>query len=106
LLLTTTGSKTGNTTTTPLIYGEDNGRYLIVASKGGAAKHPMWYTNLAKNPGVEIQVMDTTIAGTARTARPDEKPALWQKMATLFPNYNEYQAKTEREIPLVIIEPS
>ncbi len=105
LLLTTTGKKSGKKTTTPLIYGTDGDRYLIVASKGGAAKHPMWYTNLDANPDVEILVKDKTIAGKARTAGPEEKPALWKKMAALFPNYDEYQQKTDREIPVVIIEP-
>lgn len=106
LLLTTTGSKSGEKTTTPLIYGQDGDRYLVVASKGGAPKHPMWYTNLAANPDVEVQVKDEKLAGKARAAAPDEKPALWEKMAAIWPAYNEYQEKTDRDIPVVIIEPA
>jgi deazaflavin-dependent oxidoreductase (nitroreductase family) len=105
LLLTTIGSKSGKKTTTPLIYGRDGDNYLVVASKGGAATHPMWYTNLAANPDVEIQVKDEVIAGKARTANESEKPALWKSMAKIWPAYNEYQEKTARDIPVVIIEP-
>jgi deazaflavin-dependent oxidoreductase (nitroreductase family) len=106
LLLTTTGRRTGKQTTTPLIYGRDGDRYLVVASKGGAPGHPMWYTNLAANPGVEIQLKGDSFKATARTASPEEKPALWEKMAAIWPAYNEYQQRTARKIPLVIIDRS
>lgn len=104
LLLTTKGSRSGKATTTPLIYGRDGDRHLVVASKGGAAKHPMWYTNLVANPEVEVQVKDEKFRATARAAAPDEKPALWETMAAIWPAYNEYQERTEREIPVVILE--
>jgi deazaflavin-dependent oxidoreductase (nitroreductase family) len=104
LLLTTTGKKSGQQTTTPLIYGRDGERLLVVASKGGAPRHPMWYTNLAANPDVEVQVKDERYRAKARTAGPDEKPKLWETMAAIWPAYNDYQQRTERQIPVVIIE--
>ena len=104
LLLTTTGRKSGDKITTPLIYGENDGRYLIVASMGGAPKHPAWYLNLDADGGVGIQVKGDRFDATARTANDEEKPALWEQMAKLFPNYLEYQGKTSRQIPVVIIE--
>lgn len=104
LLLTTTGRKSGQPQLLPLIYGEDNGRYIIVASKGGAPGHPAWYLNLAANPTVEVQVMADRFTATARTASPEEKPALWDLMAKIWPAYNDYQQKTTRDIPVVILE--
>jgi len=104
LLLTTKGQRTGQPYETPLIYGTDGDRYLIVASRGGAVKHPQWYRNLRANPEVELQVQAERFKARARTATPEEKPALWKKMADIFPNYNEYQARTKREIPVVILE--
>ena len=104
LLLTTKGAKTGKPYTTPLIYGKDGDRYLIVASNGGAPKNPQWYRNLAADPEIEVQVKDDKFRARARTASPEEKPPLWEKMAAIWPAYNDYQQKTEREIPVVIIE--
>ena len=104
LLLTTTGRKSGQPQLLPLIYGEDNGRYIIVASKGGAPGHPAWYLNLAANPSVEVQVKADRFRANARTATAEEKPALWELMARIWPAYNDYQAKTTREIPIVILE--
>lgn len=104
LLLTTTGTRTGQPYTTPLIYGTDAGRYLIVASKGGAAADPQWYRNLVAQPEVSVQVAADRFAARARTATPAEKPALWEQMAAIWPAYNEYQAKTDRDIPVVILE--
>ena len=104
LLLTTTGRKTGAETATPLIYGEHEGRYLIIASRGGAPEHPQWYRNLSANPSVGVQVKADKFRATARTAGPEEKPALWRLMAEIYPPYDEYQARTEREIPVVILE--
>ena len=104
LLLTTTGRKSGDKIQTPLIYGENDGRYLLVASMGGAPKHPAWYLNLDADKSVSIQVMGDKFEAKARTANAEEKPALWEQMAKLFPNYTEYQGKTTREIPVVIIE--
>lgn len=104
LLLTTTGRKSGEPYTTPLIYGEDAGRYVVVASRGGAPSHPQWYRNLDANPSVGLQVAARKFQATARTASPDEKPTLWALMTGIYPPYDEYQAATEREIPVVILE--
>ena len=104
LLLTTTGRRTGKSYITPLIYGEDSGRYLIVASRGGAPEHPQWYQNLVANPDVEVQVRADRFRARARTATPEEKPALWKLMARIWPAYNDYQTRTTREIPVVILE--
>lgn len=104
LLLTTTGRSTGQPRLTPLIYGKDGDRYLIVASRGGAPDHPHWYKNLVANPAVKLQVGAERFAARARTANAAEKPALWSAMTQVWPGYDEYQAKTSREIPVVILE--
>jgi deazaflavin-dependent oxidoreductase (nitroreductase family) len=104
LLLTTTGRRSGESRTTPLIYGRDGDRYLVVASRGGAPKHPSWYENLVARPLVQVQVMADRFQARARTATAVEKPALWKKMTAIWPPYDEYQARTTREIPLVILE--
>ena len=104
LLLTTTGRRSGQTRTTPLIYGRDGDRYLVVASRGGAPTHPSWYENLAAQPLVQVQVMADRFKARARTATAAEKPALWKTMAAIWPPYDEYQARTPREIPVVILE--
>lgn len=105
LLLTTIGRTTGEPLLLPLIYGRDGANYVVVGSRGGAANHPGWYKNLAVNPEVDVQVGAERFRALARTASPEEKPRLWDEMARIWPAYNEYQAKTEREIPVVIIEP-
>ncbi|HLE95247.1 MAG TPA: nitroreductase family deazaflavin-dependent oxidoreductase [Acidimicrobiia bacterium] len=104
LLLTTRGRKTGRLHRTALIYGVDGNRYLVVASVGGAAENPSWYLNLVQNPEVELQVGADKFTARARTAGADEKPRLWRLMASIWPDYDRYQAKTEREIPVVILE--
>ena len=104
LLLTTTGRRSGQPRTTPLIYGRAGDKYLIVASRGGAPKHPSWYENLVANPLVQVQVMSDRFKARARTATAAEKPALWKTMATIWPPYDEYQQRTTREIPVVILE--
>ncbi|MEA9983767.1 MULTISPECIES: nitroreductase family deazaflavin-dependent oxidoreductase [Subtercola] len=104
LLLTTKGRKSGVWRRTALIHGEDDGRQIIVASLGGAPKHPVWYLNLVENPEVYLQVKAERFHGVARTATADEKPALWQKMVEIYPDYAEYQVKTDRDIPVVIID--
>jgi deazaflavin-dependent oxidoreductase (nitroreductase family) len=104
LLLTTKGRKSGKDYTTPLIFGEDNGRYLIVASRGGAPAHPQWYLNLAANPEVGLQVKGDKFKARARTADDAEKPALWKTMTAIWPAYDEYQTRTQRTIPLVVLE--
>ncbi len=105
LLLTTTGRKTGKQRTTPLLYGEDAGRYVIVASVGGAPKHPAWYLNLSGNADATVQVGSREIAVQADTAPADERARLWTLMTGMYPGYDEYQAKTSREIPVVTLTP-
>jgi len=105
LLLTTTGRNSGEERTTPLIYqpvGED--AYAIVASKGGSDQPPAWYRNLEADPNVEVQIKGDRFAAMARTATPDEKPDLWKTMAATWPAYDDYQRRTEREIPVVVLE--
>ncbi len=104
LLLTTKGRKTGEPRTTPLIYAEDGDRYVIVASKGGAPENPGWYENLSKNPEVELQVLDEVFPAHARTAEGEERERLWRKANEVWQHYDEYQTKTEREIPVVVLE--
>ncbi|HEY7619009.1 MAG TPA: nitroreductase family deazaflavin-dependent oxidoreductase [Solirubrobacteraceae bacterium] len=104
LLITTTGRRSGEPRTTPLIYGRNGDDYLIVASKGGAAEPPAWYRNLSSDPHVNVQVKADKFAARARTASPDEKAGLWRTMTEIWPAYDEYQAKTEREIPVVVLE--
>jgi deazaflavin-dependent oxidoreductase (nitroreductase family) len=104
LLLTTKGRSSGREYTHPLIYREFDGDYLIVASKGGADDPPAWYLNLQADPNVTVQVRDDVFAARARTATPEEKPAMWKTMAEAWPDYDDYQAKTSREIPVVVLE--
>jgi deazaflavin-dependent oxidoreductase (nitroreductase family) len=105
LLLNTTGRRSGKRRTHPLIYGRHGDDYLVVASKGGAPEHPDWYLNLTENPQVEIQVRADVIKAHARTATPNEKPELWSIMTGEWPAYDAYQKKTDREIPVVVLEP-
>jgi deazaflavin-dependent oxidoreductase (nitroreductase family) len=88
----------------PLIYGEADGKYVIVASKGGAPQHPGWYLNLTAQPTVEVQVLADKFRATARTATGEERARLWKMMAAIYPPYDAYQAKTQREIPVVVLE--
>jgi deazaflavin-dependent oxidoreductase (nitroreductase family) len=104
LLLTTTGRKSGAPLTLPLIYGRDGERTVVVASRGGAPDHPAWYQNLAANPRVRVQIAADKFAATARTAAGEERARLWQAMAKIWPAYEEYRAKTTREIPVVVLE--
>jgi deazaflavin-dependent oxidoreductase (nitroreductase family) len=106
LLLTTTGRRTGRLITTPLIYGKDGSRYFIVASRGGSHDHPNWYLNLNVHPTVEVQVLASKFQAEARTARNDEKWHLWSIMARIWPAYDDYQSRTTRLIPVVILEPT
>lgn len=105
LLLTTTGRKSGEPRTTPLIFGRDGDDYLVVASMGGAPTHPQWYLNLAANTRAKIQVKADDISVESRTAKVDEKPRLWGIMRDIWPNYDVYQSRTDREIPLVVLTP-
>ena len=106
LLLTTTRRKSGEQRTTPLIYGRHDGTYLIVASKGGSDEPPAWYRNLERSPTVEVQVKGERFSARARDAGPEEKPALWRLMTEQWPDYDAYQRNTEREIPVVVLEPA
>lgn len=103
LLLTTVGRKSGQARRTPLIYGQDGDRYLIVASKGGTDAPPEWYLNLQSDPQVRLQVGAEIFDATAGTASPEDKARLWPTMTAIWPDYDEYQKKTEREIPIVIL---
>jgi deazaflavin-dependent oxidoreductase (nitroreductase family) len=106
LLLTTVGRRSGQSITLPLIYGQDGPRYVVVASKGGAPAHPAWYLNLAAHRQVEVQVGDRTFPAMARTASGEERRRLWGLMADIYPPYDDYQRKTAREIPVVVLEPA
>jgi deazaflavin-dependent oxidoreductase (nitroreductase family) len=105
LLLTTTGRKSGEKFIFPLFYGEDGGKYFVVASKGGAPEHPGWYRNMLANPEVEVQVGTHKLKAHARTVTGEERARLWQKSLKFWPPYADYQQKTEREIPVVVLEP-
>jgi deazaflavin-dependent oxidoreductase (nitroreductase family) len=104
LLLTTTGRSSGAAQQLPLIYGMDGDRYVIVASRGGAPDHPGWYKNLLAKPDVSLQVAAERFRARARSATGDERTRLWQVMAKIWPAYDEYQAKTSRQIPVVVLE--
>jgi deazaflavin-dependent oxidoreductase (nitroreductase family) len=106
LLLHTRGRRSGKEYVSPLIFREYEGKYLIVASKGGAPEPPDWYLNLEADPEVTVQIKDETFTAKARTADPEEKPAMWQHMVEVWPDYDEYQKKTDREIPVVVLERS
>jgi deazaflavin-dependent oxidoreductase (nitroreductase family) len=104
LILTTTGRKSGELRPMALIYGQHGDDYLVVASKGGAPQHPAWYLNLDANPDVDVQVWGDKFKAHARTATPEEKQELWPIMTKEWPSYDEYQTKTDRQIPLVVLE--
>jgi deazaflavin-dependent oxidoreductase (nitroreductase family) len=106
LLLTTRGRNTGEPRTSALIFGRHGDDYLVVASMGGAPKHPLWYRNLLAEARAEIQVKGEHIEVEARTASPDEKPGLWKIMTDVWPNYDVYQSRTDRDIPVVVLSPS
>lgn len=104
LILTTTGRQSGRPRSTPLIYGQDGENFVVVASKGGDDEHPGWYLNLTAEPRVEVQVRGDRFPALARTATPEEKPRLWQMMVGRWPAYADYQQRTKREIPVVVLE--
>ncbi len=104
LLLTTTGRKSGRQITTPLIYGADGDRQVVIASKGGAPEHPAWYLNLLANPNVGVQVAERKFKAVARAVTGAERARLWQMMTEIFPPYPSYQKKTQREIPVIVLE--
>jgi proline iminopeptidase len=104
LILTVNGRKSGKQYSTPLIFGEDGDNYVIVGSQGGAPQHPDWYLNLAETPEVGVQVKADKFRARARTAEGDERDRLWKRMNEIWPHYDEYQTKTERPIPVVVLE--
>jgi deazaflavin-dependent oxidoreductase (nitroreductase family) len=105
LLLTTKGKVSGQPRRTPLIYGRDGDRVFVVASYGGSDKPPSWYTNLEADPNVRVQIGDRVFDATARTASAEEKPLLWKTMTSIWPDYDKYQTRTSRVIPVVVLEP-
>jgi deazaflavin-dependent oxidoreductase (nitroreductase family) len=104
LILTTKGRRSGEQRPTPLIYGRHGDDYLVVASKGGAPEPPAWYRNLSEDHNVQVQVKADRFPAHARDATLEEKPELWRRMAEIWPAYDEYQGKTDREIPVVVLE--
>ncbi|WBB47393.1 nitroreductase family deazaflavin-dependent oxidoreductase [Verrucosispora sp. WMMA2044] len=104
LLLTTRGRRSGALRRTALIYGRSGDAYAVVASQGGAPQHPAWYLNLLAEPQVEVQVGADRFTARARTATPEEKARLWPVMTAIWPAYDDYQTKTDRDIPVVLLE--
>jgi deazaflavin-dependent oxidoreductase (nitroreductase family) len=104
LLLGTEGRNSGETRVTPLIHREDDGRWVLVASKGGYPEHPGWFKNLTANPNAEIQVKADRIPVRAREAEGEERDRLWSRMTEVWPAYDDYQKRTDRRIPIVVLE--
>lgn len=105
MFLTTIGRKSGEARTVPLLCLAEGETLVTVASKGGMSHHPMWYRNLAANPAVEVEFQGRTRAMTAHTATPGEKQQWWPKLVAMYPDYAAYQARTERDIPVVVLTP-
>lgn len=105
ILLTTVGAKTGKIRKTPLMRVEHDGEYAVVASLGGAPKHPVWYHNVKKNPRVELQDGTTTKDYDAREVFGDEKAVWWERAVAAWPDYANYQKKTDRQIPVFVLTP-
>jgi len=105
LLLNTVGRKSGRKRTSPLLYVVDGENFVIIASKGGAPTHPAWHLNLRANPDAMVEVGDREVRVRAEEADSEEKTRLWQKMVEMYPTYDDYQEKTEREIPLLVLHP-
>lgn len=106
LLLTTVGRKSGKARTVPLLYLRDGERFIVVASQGGLANNPAWYLNVTADPAVTVEVDGKKLALTARTASADEKAALWPRLVDIYADFDTYESWTERDIPVVICEPS
>jgi deazaflavin-dependent oxidoreductase (nitroreductase family) len=104
LLLTTVGRKSGRDLTLPLIFGQSGSDYVVVASKGGAPAHPAWYLNLEANPEVQVQVKADKFTARAHTATGAERAPLWTKMVDIYGPYADYQKKTDRQIPIVVLK--
>ena len=107
-LLTTVGRKSGRKRTTPLIYipdGEDGEKVIVIASQGGMPRHPVWYLNIQANPDVEYQVGGEVREYRAREVEGEEKEACWRRAMEVYPDFDDYQLRTERTIPLLVLEP-
>lgn len=104
LLLTTTGRKSGKRLTLPLIFGRSGDDYVVVASKGGSPTHPAWYLNLTDHPEVEVQVKADRFNARAHTAQGEERTVLWRKMVEIYGPYEQYQTRTDRQIPVVVLQ--
>lgn len=104
LLLTTTGRKSGQKRTMPLIYGKFGGNHIVIGSKGGSETHAAWYLNLLANPEVDLQVGTENFNARARIATGEERAQIWKHMLTVYPPYQDYQNRTKREIPVVVLE--
>lgn len=105
LLLVSTGRRTGRQRTTPLLYLPDGDRQVIVASNGGAAKHPVWWLNLEADPEATVEVEGRKTRVRAREAEGEERARLWKSLVRMYPAYESYQGKTDRRIPVVVLEP-
>lgn len=105
LLLTTVGAKSGQASVMPLLYGKVDGGYAIIASKGGDPKHPGWFHNLNKQAECTVQVATKVFKARSRIATGAERQAIWEQMAAMYSPFTAYQAKTQREIPVVVLEP-
>ncbi|MCX5007892.1 nitroreductase family deazaflavin-dependent oxidoreductase [Streptomyces sp. NBC_00638] len=106
IILTTRGAKSGKIRKTPLMRVEHDGRYAVVASLGGAPKHPVWYYNVTSDPRVELQDGPERKEFTAREITGDEKAQWWERAVAAYPPYADYQTKTDREIPVFVLEPT
>ena len=104
LVLTTTGRRSGEKRSSAMIYGTDGGAFVVIASQGGLPSHPNWYLNLSAEPNVEVQVGADRFAAVARTAEGDERDRLWALMTSIWPNFDVYQSRTDRRIPVVVLE--
>jgi len=105
LLLNTVGRKSGKKRTSPLLYVMDGEDFVIIASKGGAPTHPAWYLNLRANPEAKVEIGDREVRVRAEEKDAEEKARLWRKMVEMYPTYDDYQKKTRREIPLLVLHP-
>jgi deazaflavin-dependent oxidoreductase (nitroreductase family) len=106
LLLTHHGAKTGEERVNPLMFLEDGDRYVVFASKGGAPSNPDWFSNVRANPRVTVEIGDDRFEAEARVAAGPERDGLYARQAELYPQFAEYQRKTDRVIPVVILEPA
>ena len=106
LLLNTTGRKSGQRRTNPLLYVRDGEVFVLIASNAGAPRHPAWYLNLMANPDATVEVGDRKVRVRAEVVEGEEKARLWQKMVAMYSSYDDYQKKTVREIPLLVLHPS